>query len=481
MYLTSQQCFFITQFHIIDFRYYNYDARIFVIIKNQWVKTASYLALVREYFSLLFYFPIKLQMYLSWFINCCCIKFLLFGPGHCSMTWVPPGRLPWLFPMRQWTEQLRTFIFQGSTQQSYGIWALKPDKQFRQLAKAFKLLVGLFSQVFEVAWVVFTWWLLAVYTLLCKPASEVWSWGSPLSHGTATWCCWMVWLRNSFVSVDWCCTWWFSHIKKISTSCQHKGNARALFVGTSPSSWGLFPPTDSSKSCRTRDFTLLGGQGEDTAWEGDAGLSAKIARLPACCEDPWQSRAARLLLVVLEEAQALWKQPLVVCVCPWPLCPWGDVVQGSTAHIWQAWGLSWAWKGKSKSLYKYQDRATPTEPWSAVQPEKGSQSCKGPYKGFTRQRAHFFRGSKERWFIILSFFIIIYDFWTQSWEVPTCVKKQPCATTKDLSFHQVRDLMRSRGRELEQLHKLVIKPGLTEDGKMWKIINCWKSTTGEAD
>lgn len=171
MYLTSQQCFFITQFHIIDSRYYNYDARIFVIIKNQWLKTASYLALVREYFSLLFYFPIKLQMYFSWFINCCCIKFLLLGPGHCSMTWVPPGRLPSLFPMRQWTE-LRTFIFQGSTQQSYGIWALKPDKQFRQLAKAFKLLVGLFSQVFEVAWVVFTWWLLVVCSLLCKPASE---------------------------------------------------------------------------------------------------------------------------------------------------------------------------------------------------------------------------------------------------------------------------------------------------------------------
>lgn len=77
----------------------------------------------------------------------------------------------------------------------------------------------------------------------------------------------------------------------------------------------------------------MGDQGEDTAWEGDPGLSAEIARLPACCEDPWQSRAERLLLVVLEEAQALWKQPLVVCICPWLLCPWGAVVQGSTAHI----------------------------------------------------------------------------------------------------------------------------------------------------
>lgn len=68
------------------------------------------------------------------------------------------------------------------------------------------------------------------------------------------------------------------------------------------------------KSCRTRHFTLLGGQRKDTAWEGDAGLSAKIARLPACYEDPRQSRTERLLLAVLEEPQALWKQFL------WPLC-----------------------------------------------------------------------------------------------------------------------------------------------------------------
>lgn len=64
-------------------------------------------------------------------------------------------------------------------------------------------------------------------------------------------------------------------------------------------------------------------------------------------------------------------------------------------------------------------------------------------------------------------------------EVPTCVKKA-CATTKNFSFHQVRDLMRSRGCELELVYKLVFKPGLTEDRKMWKVINCWKSTTGEA-
>lgn len=74
------------------------------------------------------------------------------------------------------------------------------------------------------------------------------------------------------------------------------------------------------KSCRTRHFTLLGGQRKDTAWEGDAGLSAKIARLPACYEDPWQSRTERLLLAMLEEPQALWKQFLVVCACLWPLC-----------------------------------------------------------------------------------------------------------------------------------------------------------------
>lgn len=93
------------------------------------------------------------------------------------------------------------------------------------------------------------------------------------------------------------------------------------------------PLLTALKSCRTRDFILLGGQGKDTTWE-DAALSAETARLSACHEEPWQSRAERLLLVVLEEPQALWTQLLVVCVCPWPLCK-SAVVQGSIAHVWQ--------------------------------------------------------------------------------------------------------------------------------------------------
>lgn len=52
--------------------------------------------------------------------------------------------------MRQRNEQLRTFVCQGTPQKSYSIWALKPDKQFTQLAKAFRLLVGFFDQMFEV-------------------------------------------------------------------------------------------------------------------------------------------------------------------------------------------------------------------------------------------------------------------------------------------------------------------------------------------
>lgn len=60
-------------------------------------------------------------------------------------------------------------------------------------------------------------------------------------------------------------------------------------------------------------------------------MSAEIARLPTCYEDPWQ-REPRLLLVVLEEPQALWKKLLVACVCLWPLHQ-GAALQGSTAHV----------------------------------------------------------------------------------------------------------------------------------------------------
>lgn len=83
------------------------------------------------------------------------------------------------------------------------------------------------------------------------------------------------------------------------------------------------PLLTALKSCRTRDFMLLGGQGKDTTWVGGAGLTAETPSLSAwrqkSHEEPWQSRAERLLLVMLEEPQALWKQILVVCVCPWPL------------------------------------------------------------------------------------------------------------------------------------------------------------------
>lgn len=129
------------------------------------------------------------------------LNVLLLGPGYCSMTWEFTLPVP---HETEWTEQLRTFIFQGSTQKSYSIWALKPNKQFRQLAKTFKLLVGLFNQVSEVAWMVFTRWLLVVCPLHRKQALKVLELRLPSAPWHSHVLLWMVWLRNSFVPVDWC-------------------------------------------------------------------------------------------------------------------------------------------------------------------------------------------------------------------------------------------------------------------------------------
>lgn len=67
----------------------------------------------------------------------------------------------------------------------------------------------------------------------------------------------------------------------------------------------------------------------------------------------------RFSSLVLECPEAVWKQLLVVCACPWSLFS-GGAVQGSTVHVaWQAWGLSWDQQRKSKSASEYQVRETP--------------------------------------------------------------------------------------------------------------------------
>lgn len=159
MYLTSQQCFFIIQFPIIDFRYYNYDARILFTIKTmQWLMTViwQYLPENISPFCSLFlldyrfiYFAKKLLVK-----SCCCLA---------QVTTKCPGYHLEADPHEsqktkktEWNAQQRTLIFLGSILSFLSIWAKNPGMQFRQLTKTFRFLAGLLSQVLQVVWMIFT-------------------------------------------------------------------------------------------------------------------------------------------------------------------------------------------------------------------------------------------------------------------------------------------------------------------------------------
>lgn len=76
------------------------------------------------------------------FVNSCSLKLLLLGPGHCIGTfWVqrPHSNLLSQSELNHWAVFRPPMVSELK----------KHDKQFRQLAKTLKLLVGSFDQVLK--------------------------------------------------------------------------------------------------------------------------------------------------------------------------------------------------------------------------------------------------------------------------------------------------------------------------------------------
>lgn len=237
----------------------------------------------------------------------------------------------------------------------------------------------------------------------------------------------MVWLRNPFEPVDWCSTWWFSHIKQTSTICQYKGNAKAVFVGTFPqsSSWGLLLLTDSSKELQDSRLHTPGRSGERhglgrRCWSECRDCKIICLLWQAMAKQTWEDAVnyAGGAPASLEMVQLL-----VVCVCPWPA-----VMQGSTTHVWEAWEPSWAWQGNSGSLYKYQLRETPVKPWSLDQIAllcNLKKAAKG-HQNVSSDREHTFSEGRKK--------ENLSAYWRQSWEVSANLFGEALCGRKELLF-----------------------------------------------
>lgn len=243
--------------------------------------------------------------------------------------------------------------------------------------------------------------------------------------------CWTAWPKNCYVPVDWCHTWWSSHIKQTPTTCQCSGNGETGFFGVSSQYvtqlLGAFIlPSNSSKALQDWGFYSSRRSGKRHNQGTSCWSECRDCKISCLVGSPIGKQSLITCAGVLPRlcGNSFWQS---VSVSGHPamvdLCREAPCVLPDRPGDWAGTNTERARVPPSSRSEKQQGL---TAQCSAVQLEKKMlNTAKGSEDSHIRvssTREHTFYERRKK--------ADSSACWRESWEEPACLKKKPCTTRK---------------------------------------------------